>query len=216
MSISIQSIPSGPFQTNAYLLMSSSDAVVVDPSPRSTPKLEALLKEQQKTLSAIWITHSHWDHTADCHALLAHHDIPVLVHRFDAENLIHPGSDGIPSWIPIKPLASATLLNDGDVLHVGNSSWIVLHTPGHSPGSICLYNAEEGILLTGDTLFKGTMGNISFPTSSPFLMGQTLQKLCSLPKATRVLPGHGPATTIGAEQSWMAVSAEQLQDKEPS
>jgi glyoxylase-like metal-dependent hydrolase (beta-lactamase superfamily II) len=211
MSIRIECLPSGPFHTNTYLLMSSSsnDAVVVDPSPNSAHELEALLKEHQKTLIAIWITHSHWDHTADCHALLTHRDIPVMVHRFDAENLIHPGSDGIPSWIPIHPLTSATLLNDGDILHVGSSSWKVIHTPGHSPGSVCLYNAKEGFLLSGDTLFKGTMGNISFPTSSPYLMGETLLKLSSLPPTTRVLPGHGPSTTIGNEQAWMVISAQQ-------
>lgn len=214
MSITIECLPSGPLQTNTYLLMASSsnDAVVVDPAPRSADAIEALLKERHKTLTAIWITHSHWDHTADCQALVTHHSIPVMVHRFDAENLIHPGSDGIPSWIPIHPLASVTLLNDGDRLHVGESTWQVLHTPGHSPGSICLYNAEEGVLLSGDTLFEGTMGKISFPTSSPFLMGETLLKLSALPPSTRVLPGHGPATTIGDEQPWMIVSAQQLRD----
>lgn len=70
-----------------------------------------------------------------------------------------------------QPISSPTTLNDNDILSFGNTSWQVLHTPGHSLGSVCFYNAEEGILLTGDTPFKGTMGNVSFPTSSPFLDG---------------------------------------------
>ncbi len=208
----IECLPSGPFRTNTYLLLSSSsdEAVIVDPAPQSARAVMDVLRRHQKTAIAIWITHSHWDHIADCHALLADHHIPVMVHRLDAENLVHPGSDGIPSWGPIESVAAPLLLKDGEQLRLGQSVWNVVHTPGHSPGSVCFYNAEEGILLSGDTLFRGTMGNVSFPTSSPSLMGQTLEKLASLPPATRVLPGHGLETTIEAECSWMRREAERL------
>ena len=90
---------------------------------------------------------------------------------------------------------------------------MVIHTPGHSLGSVCFYYEKEGILLSGDTLFKGTMGNVSFPTSSPALMGETLLKLSRLPPATKVFPGHGLATTIGDEQSWMASVAQNLREE---
>jgi hydroxyacylglutathione hydrolase len=215
MSIHIECLPSGPLNTNTYLLISSTsqNAVVIDPAPQSSEKVEALLKAHGKNLQAIWITHSHWDHTADCPEFLARHNIPVMVHTLDGENLLHPGSDGIASWVPLQPLQALFFLNDGDVVSVGTSFWHVLHTPGHSPGSICFYNAEEEILFSGDTLFKGTMGNTSFPTSSSYLIGESLDRLCNLPHTTKVLPGHGPATTIGKEHAWMAARAKKLLDQ---
>jgi glyoxylase-like metal-dependent hydrolase (beta-lactamase superfamily II) len=212
MTVLIECYPSGPFQTNTYLLISTStgDAVVVDPAPDSADSLLAAIQQHKKTLLAVWITHSHWDHTADCHALLAQHNVPVMVHQLDSENLISPGSDGLPSLISIPPLTTLTYINDGDVLSLGKGVWTVLHSPGHSLGSVCFYNADDGILLSGDTLFKGTMGNISFPTSSPYLMGETLLKLSALPPATRVFPGHGPSTTIAKERSWMVTASQKL------
>jgi glyoxylase-like metal-dependent hydrolase (beta-lactamase superfamily II) len=212
MPILIKAFPSGPFRTNCYLLSSSSsnEAVIVDPAPNSASEALEYVQEQGNILKAIWITHSHWDHIADCSTVLASYPIPVLVHKHDAENLIHPGSDGIPLSTPIQSISSPTTLNDNDILSFGNTSWQVLHTPGHSLGSVCFYNAEEGILLTGDTLFKGTMGNVSFPTSSPFLMGQSLLTLSALPPSTKVFPGHGRSTTIGDEHNWMTRKAQEL------
>ena len=212
MPILINSFPSGPFQTNCYPLGSSfsNEVVIVDPAPDSAKNVLEYVQEHRKILKAIWITHSHWDHIADCSAIVSHYPIPVFVHKHDAENLIHPGSDGIPVSIPIHPVSSPTFCNDKDTLSFGNTSWQVFHTPGHALGSVCFYNAEEGILLTGDTLFKGTMGNVSFPTSSPFLMGQSLLALCTLPASTKVFPGHGRPTTIGNEQLWMKRKAEDL------
>lgn len=212
MVIHVECIISGPFQTNAYLLTSTAtdEAVIVDPAPDSAGPLIRLLQKHKKRLTGIWITHSHFDHISDCHALLAHYDVPVLVNEFDAENLTSPGSDGLPLLFPMKPLTALTLIHEGESLHLGKSIWTVLHTPGHSLGSVCFYNAEEGILLSGDTLFKGTMGNISFPTSSPHLMGETLQKLSSLPLTTKVYPGHGPSTTIAKERGWMVTAAQEL------
>ncbi len=79
----------------------------------------------------------------------------------------------------------------------------VLHTPGHSVGSVCFYEPDHHLILTGDTLFKGAIGNLSFPTSQPFLMESSLAKLGRLPPDTRVFPGHGPSTTIKAESYWL-------------
>lgn len=213
MSVHIEWFASGPLHNNTYLVMSTSseDAVVIDPGPQSANRLIDMALSRGKTVSAIWITHSHWDHIADCSSIAQQCHAPIMAHRLDIENLLHPGSDGLALWVPVPPVASPTPLNDGDMLHVGPSAWRVIHTPGHSPGSICLYNSEEGILFSGDTLFHGTMGNCSFPTSSPFLMGQTLEKLCSLPPETRVFPGHGLSTTIGNELSWMRLISQKLQ-----
>lgn len=103
MPILIKAFPSGPFRTNCYLLSSSSsnEAVIVDPAPNSASEALEYVQEQGNILKAIWITHSHWDHIADCSTVLAYYPIPVLVHKHDVENLIHPGSDGIPLSTPI-------------------------------------------------------------------------------------------------------------------
>ena len=180
-------------------------AVVIDPAPGCAEKINRALHHKKMTMEAIWITHSHWDHIAGCSELLQGRSVPVVVHALDADNLTHPGTDGIPSWVKVEPVKAVTLVRDGDALTLGSSAWKVLHTPGHSLGSVCYYHQEKGWLFSGDTLFKGTMGNISFPTSAPALMNDSLKKLCTLPEDTIVLPGHGPATTIGAEREWMEV-----------
>ena len=138
------------------------------------------------------------------------YNIPVYVHAFDANNLEKPGSDGLPSWLSIEGVIPEHLIKEGDVIHVGNLAFEVIETPGHSPGSLCFYNKEEKVLFSGDTLFKGSIGNLSFPTSRPHLMQSSLSKLAKLPADTRVFPGHGPSTTIGKE-SWLE-RAEELFD----
>jgi len=212
VAFELQKITSGPFQTNSHLILSTSsrEAVVVDPAPESFDKIVSLLEKKQKKLSAIWITHSHWDHTADCHLLLQERRVPVVVHKYDADNLQTPGSDGLPCYIDMQPVTASRYIKDGEILTIGESKWRVIHTPGHSPGSVCFYNEEDGVLLSGDTLFATTMGNISFPTSSPHLMGTSLFRLSTLPPQTKVFPGHGEATTIEQERSWMLDAAEGL------
>jgi len=212
VAFSLECFISGPFQTNVYVLISSSskEAVVVDPAPESADKIFSLLEEKDKTLSAIWITHSHWDHTADCRFLLEEQKVPVVVHKYDADNLQTPGCDGLPCYVDMQSVTPSKYVKEGDILTIGESTWKVIHTPGHSPGSVCFYNEKEGALISGDTLFAKTMGNISFPTSSPHLMGTSLFRLSTLPPSTRVFPGHGESTTIGNERSWMLDAAEGL------
>ena len=94
------------------------------------------------------------------------------------------------------------MLEDKDKLKVGKVELQVIHTPGHTPGSICLYIPKENVLISGDTLFAGSIGNISFPTSKPKLMWESLKKLSKLTPDTKVLPGHGQSTTIGKEK-WL-------------
>jgi len=193
----------GPLNTNVYFLTSQEEAVVVDPAPGSLKKISALLEERGVKLTAVWITHSHWDHVADCRGFVDSYTIHVYVHKLDADNLTHPGSDGIPSWVLVQPVENVTFVADGEKLKCGDQEWTVIHTPGHSLGSVCFYNEREGKLISGDTLFRGTMGKVSFPTSDPDLMNETLLKLSQLPPETEVYPGHGPSTSIRRERSWM-------------
>jgi hydroxyacylglutathione hydrolase len=205
----MECLAAGPLLTNVYLLSSQQEAVVVDPAPESEQVLSTILKERGLVLTAVWITHSHWDHIAGCRSLVDEYAVRVYVHKLDADNLLQPGSDGIPSFVSVRPVDGATYIADGDLLRCGSQEWIVMHTPGHSLGSVCFYNKQEGMLISGDTLFRGTMGNVSFPTSDPELMDETLHRLSQLPPETKVYPGHGPPTTIQRERSWMVTKSKQ-------
>lgn len=204
-----QVFPSGPFETNAYVLYSpyALEAVFIDPAPGSAEALLDFVHEHQLTPKAIWLTHSHWDHIADVAKLLKKFPVPVLIHPEDAENLIHPGSDKLPCWITIEGVTPTHLLQEGEILTIGTSKAKVIFTPGHTPGGVCFYLPEEKLLFSGDTLFQGTIGNLSFPTARPSLMWKSLAKLDKLPSDTVILPGHGPSSTIGAE-SWLGRAEE--------
>jgi glyoxylase-like metal-dependent hydrolase (beta-lactamase superfamily II) len=201
----IQVFPSGPFSTNAYVLacVSTREAAIIDPAPDSASDIESFLSEQNLKPQKILLTHSHWDHIADVHQLKEKYHIPVFIHSLDAPNLQQPGTDGLPCWINIPSVQPDGFLQEGMLVKVGDLSFQVLHTPGHSPGCICLFEPQQHVLFSGDTLFKGTIGNLSFPTSQPSLMWPSLTKLAQLPLQTRVFPGHGPSTTIQAESEWL-------------
>ena len=197
----IQSFPSGPFSTNAYVISCSQtkEAAIIDPSPGSASLIISYLSKHQLNPKKILLTHSHWDHIADVHELKRTYTIPVYVHLLDAPNLQHPGADQLPFWIEITGVEPDGFLEDKGQINIGDLILNVLHTPGHSPGCVCFFEPQQEILISGDTLFKGAIGNLSFPTSQPALMSSSLTKLSRLPPKTRVFPGHGSPTTIEAE-----------------
>lgn len=203
LSFSVERFPCGPLGNNTYVLSSSGEAIVIDPALGCYDTILSFLKEKNLSLKAIWITHSHLDHFAGSKPFVDTFNVPIAVHALDAPNLEKPGKDLIELWMECPPVKPSLLLKDKDTLCCGKSLWTMLHTPGHSPGSICFYNAEEKAIFTGDTLFRGTYGKCSFPTSDATLMAESLYKLSDLPEETIVYPGHGPKTTIGREKKWM-------------
>lgn len=207
----IQAFPSGPFSTNTYVAAcpSTKEAVIIDPAPDCFENVQQYLQTHGLKATKILLTHSHWDHIADVSPLKETLNIPVYVHALDAPNLEQPGSDGLPCWIHFPGVKPDHFLQEGDILPVGNLRFQVLHTPGHSPGSVAFYAAEEGVLFSGDTLFKGTIGNLAFPTSQPDFMWKSLDQLAKLPPSTQVYPGHGPSTQIGWE-SWLPDAKEKF------
>lgn len=213
-SLTIHSFPSGPFRTNAYLVVceETKEAVVIDPASGSFEKIKELVKAEQLTVSKVILTHSHWDHIADTSLFAQEWNPPICINPEDAPNLIQPGSDNIPYWISIQGVLPTVLLHEGDSFSIGNSEWKVIHTPGHSPGGICLFCEKEQLLFAGDSLFKGTCGNLSLPTGEPERMWPSLKKLSYLPDNTVVFSGHGPSTTIG-DEPWLD-QAETLFGKE--
>lgn len=201
----IEVYTTGPYSTNAYVLAceSTKEAVVVDPAPHSAEKILQCLLNHQFKCNKILLTHSHWDHIADVTTLKAElPNVKVYIHPLDVPNLENPGVDGLPILVPVPKTKPDILIEDGMILPFGDSSIKVIHTPGHSPGSVCFYCEKEKMLFTGDTLFKGTIGNLSFPTRQPDMMWPSLAKLDKLPPETTVYTGHGPTTTIG-EEYWL-------------
>lgn len=210
----IQTFPSGPCSTNAYVVACANthDAAVIDPAPESFALIQSFLAKQGLNAQKILLTHSHWDHIADVQPLKVEYRIPVYIHSLDAPNLEKPGADGLPCWLTIPSVQPDVLLEEGKEVSIGRLIFRVMHTPGHSPGSVCFFEPQQHVLFSGDTLFKGTIGNLSFPTSQPSLMWPSLNKLAQLPVDTRVFPGHGPATTMKEELPWLA-NAKKLFDQ---
>lgn len=199
----IECYPSGPFDTNAYILAcnETSEGVIIDPAPGSYDAL--ITGASSIKIKAILLTHSHWDHIGDLKRVKESFGVPVYVHPADRENVVKPGSDGLPLMQRIEGVEPDFDLQEGEIIEVGKLRVIVIATPGHTLGGVCFYLDKEKILFSGDTLFKGSIGNLSFPTASPTDMWHSLKKLEHLAPETVVYPGHGPSTTIG-DEAWLS------------
>jgi glyoxylase-like metal-dependent hydrolase (beta-lactamase superfamily II) len=207
----LEIFPSGPLETNAYLLACdvTKHAAVIDAPFESADALLHRIKKLSLSVDMILLTHSHWDHIADVSLLKESLKASVYVHKDDADNLENPGVDRLPLFFPLKGVKPDGYLSEGQELIVGKLKITVIHTPGHSPGSVCFYLSSEETLISGDTLFRGTIGNLSLPTAQPASMWVSLKKLAVLPAATKVYPGHGGSTTIGSEK-WIAHAQDRL------
>ncbi|MCB1075463.1 MAG: MBL fold metallo-hydrolase [Simkania sp.] len=201
--------PSGPFETNAYLLgcEKTKTGIFIDPAPDSAEALLNAAKKHHLKIEAIFLTHSHWDHIGDVAKLKKLLELQLYIHPTDADNMRKPGSDGLPLMFAIDGVEPDHFFEEGQKLKVGTLEIEVIHTPGHTPGGVSFYLPQEKVLISGDTLFKGSIGNLSFPMADSEAMWESLKKLAKLPPETRVYPGHGPATTIGAEP-WLSNAKE--------
>jgi glyoxylase-like metal-dependent hydrolase (beta-lactamase superfamily II) len=200
----LECFPLGPVETNGILLASekTKEAVAIDVPSGGAACFARRVRELSLEPVLILLTHSHWDHIVDAAALKRLWGVPLWVHAEDAGNVEAPGSDGLPLWQPIEGVRPDGLLEDGQVIAIGELSLRVIHTPGHTPGCVCFYVESEKVLISGDTLFRGTIGRVNLPTARPEKMWESLKRLAQLPPDTRVVPGHGEETTIGAE-SWL-------------
>jgi len=193
----------GPVATNVHILADprSREAIAIDTATPSVAWITAALAGRGWTLKLIVSTHGHWDHIGDNSALAEHTGAPIAVHPDDRYRLIDPQ----PLYAPftIVPSVPAIELAEGGEIRFGEIRLQVLHTPGHTEGSVCLLSADDGVLLSGDTLFAGGWGRVDLPGGSAEAMVASIARLASLEDRLQVLPGHGAATTIGRERAWM-------------
>jgi len=176
------------------------DAIIIDPGDDADyiiRKIQDLKLKPQLIIA----THGHFDHVLAVPELKLAFQVPFLMHRADLFLLkrsaetsqFFTGVRGDPPLMPDK------FIKEGDIIKFGQEKLKVMETPGHTPGSVCLY--ATGVLFSGDTLFADGVGRTDFSYASSTQLQKSLQKLSHLPPATRVLPGHGPETTIGEEKN---------------
>ena len=203
-------VPIGPLRTNVVLLGDAArrEAIVVDPAIPSLAEISARLAARNWRLVLALSTHGHWDHTGELAALVDHvrvsegRELPVGAHPLDRHRLVDPQPMAAP--FPIPSVIPTRDLVEGDRVRAGSIDLQVLHTPGHTEGSISLVDVRAGILYSGDTLFRGSWGRTDLPGGDDLAMLASLQRLAALPPETRVVPGHGRSTTIADERDWIA------------
>ncbi len=196
-------LPVGMIQCNCSILGDelTHDAIVVDPGESAEDILEVIARHglQVKT---IVLTHGHFDHVGAVARIKAATGAPVLMNEDDVETLSHSAEQA--AWVGMSPPDSFEIdgpLRDGDVLGLSNYELTVLHTPGHTPGSVCLWIPAEKMLIAGDTLFRDSVGRTDLPGGDfQQIVTSIRNKLLPLPDETVVFPGHGAPTSIGREK----------------
>jgi glyoxylase-like metal-dependent hydrolase (beta-lactamase superfamily II) len=197
----------GGMEMNCFLVSAdplATEVLVVDPGDEPQRILEAA---GSRTISKIILTHCHPDHIGGLSRLVELTGAKVYAHTLDAPRIQNPYMDDeVLGDIPASHTVDV-LLEDGDTIPVGNLTLTVLLTPGHTSGSICLYNAEDHILIAGDTLFQNAHGRTDFITGSDQQMLESLKRLATLPEETIVYPGHDSNTSIGWEKRFGVLSS---------
>ena len=188
--MTITTLPLGMLQTNCYILAQEERCLVIDPGDEAE-KVLAFLEQNGLTLEAVLLTHGHFDHVGAVKNLAAETDCRVFLCEADL---------ALPGAMTAGPLYHTDFYSDGDSLTLAGMTFEVLHTPGHTPGSVCLRFGEH--LFSGDTLFAGSCGRTDFPGSSPSDMYHSLKRLSQLEDNLKVYPGHGETTTIGEEKRY--------------
>ncbi len=199
----VEQIVVGPLQTNCYIVVDegTGEAIVIDPGG-DADRILAAVERLNAAVRMVVNTHGHFDHIMANREVLEATGAPLAIHPADANMLSNPLRSFSFFLGNFRPSPPATVsLEEGAHLRVGSAVLQVLHTPGHSPGSISLWCADEGVLFSGDALFNLGIGRADFPGGSYKVLLQSIrQKLFTLPDETVVYSGHGPKTTIGYER----------------
>jgi hydroxyacylglutathione hydrolase len=194
----------GPFQENCYILgdEESGGGAIIDPGDEEA-RVALAVEETGLEIGSIIVTHAHIDHVGAVAALVDEYSCPVLMHA-EAEPMLKE----LPTQAMMMGLRFGKVptvdrhIGEGEMLEVGDLRLRPLYTPGHAPGHLALYIDEEGLVLSGDALFAGSVGRVDLPGGSmEVLMRSIEERLLTLPDETIVYPGHGPQTTVGNERA---------------
>jgi hydroxyacylglutathione hydrolase len=188
----------GELETNCWLVSDDEGGplLVIDPAGEPESLIAGIAG---RAVCAVVLTHGHFDHLGAAAVLLAETRAPLLVHRADADAITTAEGNGGAAFgfSPVSPKADR-LLVDGDTVEAGRAALTVIHTPGHTPGSICLFSDTDAgpHLFSGDTLFAGSIGRTDLAGGDARAIRSSIARVATLPPATLVHPGHGPETTL--------------------
>jgi hydroxyacylglutathione hydrolase len=194
----------GPFQENSYIIgdEDSGAGVVVDPGDEAA-RIALAVEQTDLEVGSIIVTHAHIDHVGAVAALADEYACPVLMHAESEPMLMQLPTQAMMMGLKFgKVPAVDRHISDGEMLEVGKLRLHSLYTPGHAPGHLAFYIEDEGVVLSGDALFAGSVGRVDLPGGSmEVLMRSIEERLLTLPDETWVYPGHGPRTSIGNERT---------------
>ncbi|MGQ0643590.1 MAG: MBL fold metallo-hydrolase [Gemmatimonadaceae bacterium] len=191
----------GAFQENTYLVSDAKngDAVFIDPGDDGDA-LAQVVRAREVNLAAIWLTHAHIDHIGGVAGIKRHFNVPVYMHPLDLPVYSRAREIAEVYQLPFEEASPpGAALAEGDSVKIGSLSFRVMHVPGHAPGHVAFVG--HGVLFGGDCLFAGSVGRTDLPLGDPAVFETSLERLAALPPETRVLPGHGPETTIARERA---------------
>jgi glyoxylase-like metal-dependent hydrolase (beta-lactamase superfamily II) len=198
----LETLTVGPFQENCYVIGSEETGAIIDPGDEAT-RIALAVEQTGLEISQILVTHAHIDHVGAVTALADEYACPLLMHA-EAEPMVRQ----LPTQAMTMGLRFGKVpvvdryIEDEEMLEVGGLKLKSLYTPGHAPGHLAFYVEDEGVVVSGDALFAGSVGRTDlFAGSMEVLMDSINNRLLTLPDETRVYPGHGPPTTIGDERA---------------
>lgn len=194
-----------PVQENTYLLYNEQrECIVIDPGcyfDAEKDELKSFIKIHNLEPRLLLNTHCHLDHVFGNKFIAEEYNLTLKAHLLEKEILEMAPASGLMFNLPFDNYQGEVIyLEEGDIISVGEDELKVIHAPGHSPGSVCFYCEKQHFIIGGDVLFQNSIGRTDLPYGSPEdLLKNIREKLFSLPYNVKVYPGHGPATTIGAE-----------------
>lgn len=198
----IKRLAVGPLEANVYIVgdEETKRAIIVDPGDEPDRILDEVKSLNLKVESVI-CTHAHFDHVGAAGDIKKETGAKILLHKSDLETYALTKDQAALWGYSVDDLPEPDdFVEEGDEIKVGTLSFKVLHTPGHSRGGICLYG--EGALITGDTIFQGSVGRTDFPGGSIEELKTSFKRIIDLPEKTKIYSGHGPETTVGNEKKY--------------